>query len=803
MEYAMVIKVKYGDTLRRFSVPVNEKKQLDLDMGRLKGKILSLFNFPLDADLILTYIDEDGDVVTLADDNDLCDVMSQRLKFLRIDVQLNDEKSGNSSASSGSATLVGSPQIQKPLPNISVGNEVLKLIPNPLYETLSKLSLDLASKATSSSPVLAELLECFSKMSHGHLNPVSQSGPDTSTEGGSSAGLKAPLVSNDANASKDYGSQEELRKSNLATEQIKKVKIENVARGVGVPNLSEATPVNLNVNPPINAPANDDTGVHKEIDGHLSGESVDFGLSDMAGSTRPASVVRGQNSEFIGNITNGCPFSGMTKNNHAAVPPRVHPRVSPFKRSNNRYDAAVGMFHKGVRCDGCGVHPITGPRFKSNLKEDYDLCSICFSEMGNVSDYIRIDRPQSYRHPQAVQGLHDFHHRVSPHKVRQFLRSVSVKSARPKLDSCFVSDVNVLDGTVMAPSTSFTKIWRMRNCGDSVWPQGSQLVWIGGDRLSMAISVNIPADGVPIDGELDIAVDFISPPLPGRYISYWRMATPSGVKFGQRVWVLIQVDAALKDAFCERFQDLNLNVTLQDEVDGYQGLNLNYPPVGGCSKFPEMLDMNVLPVGDDVSSLPSGSAVLEPAKPVAVEQPKEENAESNFPINDALLVGSGASAPPAPLQVPSEVNSHVSSGASAPRAPLQVPSEVNSRVSYPIIDLSETTAAGISYPTPSFSEAPISSEGAKEIDEVEKSLLKELEMMGFKQVELNKVILRRNEYNLEQSLDDLCGDAEWDTILEELQEMGFCNQESNKRLLKKNNGSIKRVVMELLSGEEV
>lgn len=46
---------------------------------------------------------------------------------------------------------------------------------------------------------------------------------------------------------------------------------------------------------------------------------------------------------------------------------------------------------------------------------------------------------------------------------------------------------------------------------------------------------------MPVEGELDIAVDFTAPELPGRYISYWRMVSPWGVKFGQRVWVLIQV----------------------------------------------------------------------------------------------------------------------------------------------------------------------------------------------------------------------------------------------------------------------
>lgn len=55
------------------------------------------------------------------------------------------------------------------------------------------------------------------------------------------------------------------------------------------------------------------------------------------------------------------------------------------------------------------------------------------------------------------------------------------------------------------------------------------------------VSCQIPVAGLLRDQELDVAVDFISPELPGRYISYWRMASPSGQKFGQRVWVLIQV----------------------------------------------------------------------------------------------------------------------------------------------------------------------------------------------------------------------------------------------------------------------
>lgn len=60
-----------------------------------------------------------------------------------------------------------------------------------------------------------------------------------------------------------------------------------------------------------------------------------------------------------------------------------------------------------------------------------------------------------------------------------------------RLDSVFVADVTVFDGTMMAPSTPFTKVWRLRNTGGFNWPRGSQLVWMGGERFSDSVSVEV------------------------------------------------------------------------------------------------------------------------------------------------------------------------------------------------------------------------------------------------------------------------------------------------------------------------
>lgn len=279
-----------------------------------------------------------------------------------------------------------------------------------------------------------------------------------------------------------------------------------------------------------------------------------------------------------------------------------------------------------------------------------------------------------------------------------------------------------------------------------------------------------------IDQELDIAVDFISPELPGRYISYWRMASPSGQKFGQRVWVLIQV------GHCYRIIIIIIIVLLKfmllfgvrtwmpglihicsllkvDASDketrpgSVRNLNLNLPPVSSSVTGPEIINVNQERMVEDNSSEGHNSKNTVESVQTNTEQ------ELKFPINDSLLVGNGTAS-----------------------ASNSLPPSASAPISYPIIDLSDVaqpfpqSLPYVFYPlapmTPSASETPIASAPQSTVDlPDEERLLKELEEMGFKQVDLNKEVLRTNEYDLEQAVDELCGVAEWDPILEELQEM--------------------------------
>ncbi|MED6210784.1 hypothetical protein PIB30_067393 [Stylosanthes scabra] len=1021
MDSTQVIKVKYGDTLRRFTVGVTENNLLDIDMAGLRAKILSLFNLASDSDLVLKYVDEDGDLVTLVDDDDLLDAMKQRLKFLRIDVHISNGSGATSSysfASSGSATPLRSPHIPNPV-EVVLGSDALKSVPEPLREAASKLTNDLisnnplavkvadfvtkggavipnpdelagvsagpssknsdpekpekssssrprgprrervsstskasqpmesenvtkggplfakpgvsadptppnasqrvedenASRAAplvmppealksvpeplresvskliteflASSPVIAQVVDSASKTTNTSFKAWAQAlaAADSSSKNGipgksSSPKSRGPASTSGVSASNASQKEEaenvtrsvplvitpdslkslpeNLRDAvskfttdllsygpvaaNIA-DSISKMGIPSpyfqahVSAGVnsknGVPRVSVPSearesqsvhvdstnnagqdvragnpnqgvvpgvaPVDLNIHPSdpcashsTNVNAAPIAPVVPDGDGKKGKKCADVGSSSK-GESRGASPISAAPS-IINFMPNNVPPNSSAYYPFMGVPPESsqlrRKALWGMRRSPNSTEAN-GMFHKGVRCDGCGGFPITGPRFKSKVKENYDLCSICFIKMGNEMDYIKIERPVYHSPPFSpfFSGPYDdpspymvalppmprplamqpplMGSTTLPHAFKpEAMFREATKHVKPKLDSRFVLDVNVIDGTMMAPSTTFTKIWRMRNNGNVAWPKGSQLVWIGGDHLSESHSVylEVPEEGVPADKELDIAVDFRAPQLPGRYVSYWRMASPSGHKFGQRVWVLIQVDASLKDSFYDSSQGLNLNI-----------------PLGG-SGGPQTIDINVQPLDDDtfLQNLNPVSAT-KAVNPCADKQPRQD-LETGLSV-DATFVVPVASSP---------------ATSSAP-ATAAAPSDASS---YPIIDFSETVPTAPADQQLSAVDTQSSSMGSGGNGSVEETLLKELEEMGFKQVDLNKEILRMNEYNLEQSVDDLCGVSEWDPILEELQEMGFHDNEMNKRLLKKNNGSIKRVVMDLINGGE-
>src|SRR5690242_11882507 len=90
----------------------------------------------------------------------------------------------------------------------------------------------------------------------------------------------------------------------------------------------------------------------------------------------------------------------------------------------------------------------------------------------------------------------------------------------------FVKDINIPDGSQIAPGAAFTKTWRLRNAGVCTW-SGYTLVFDQGDAMGSTSPQTIGT--VPPGQEVDLSVNFTAPTSAGSYRSYWRIKNSSGV----------------------------------------------------------------------------------------------------------------------------------------------------------------------------------------------------------------------------------------------------------------------------------
>jgi next-to-BRCA1 protein 1 len=340
----------------------------------------------------------------------------------------------------------------------------------------------------------------------------------------------------------------------------------------------------------------------------------------------------------------------------------------------------------------------------------------------------------------------------------------------------------------MAPFNPFTKIWRLRNSGCTIWPSGTQVIWVGGDQFAVQNSVKLGISMYGIAGgeEVDVAVDFLAPAKPGRYASYWRLASPSGKKFGQRIWVLIQVEEPIQTSGNKLPAAIDLNLPPAPNRTALKPfIDTNSLPKDPFFKYPLSIYNEILPhYQDSVIHLESE---LEPDSLTAPKFQFPNDGETSACFQKSIMLKESEpassilpsiSAAVKQVQIPTTDHT-TSSGlaltsmAAAVPAPetIPLPKSVSFAVpvSAPIVD------APASFPGHAPTNVPTSALPGETINQKEK-LLRELVELGFGQVELNREMLRRNNYDLEESVRELCSLDDWDPLFGELNELALMAQ---------------------------
>ncbi|SPN97478.1 related to ZZ type zinc finger domain protein [Cephalotrichum gorgonifer] len=124
------------------------------------------------------------------------------------------------------------------------------------------------------------------------------------------------------------------------------------------------------------------------------------------------------------------------------------------------------------------------------------------------------------------------------------------------LGAVYVRDT-VMDGTVLPPNHVFEQTWVLRNSSDVAWPAGCAVKFVGGDymghvdsahpagisELVSASESTVCYDALEPGHEYPFTVLLRTPPREGKIISYWRLTTPEGLRFGHRLWCDVSVEA--------------------------------------------------------------------------------------------------------------------------------------------------------------------------------------------------------------------------------------------------------------------
>ncbi|KAH6655733.1 hypothetical protein BKA67DRAFT_516366 [Truncatella angustata] len=132
--------------------------------------------------------------------------------------------------------------------------------------------------------------------------------------------------------------------------------------------------------------------------------------------------------------------------------------------------------------------------------------------------------------------------------------------SEPDLIAVFKRDT-IEDGTAMPPNHTFEQTWVLRNEGKAAWPAGCSVKFVGGDymgavdptrptgvrELISASESTICYNQLQPGQEFPFTVLMRTPDREGKVISYWRLTSCDGVKFGHKLWCDVTVEAPIKE----------------------------------------------------------------------------------------------------------------------------------------------------------------------------------------------------------------------------------------------------------------
>ena len=116
--------------------------------------------------------------------------------------------------------------------------------------------------------------------------------------------------------------------------------------------------------------------------------------------------------------------------------------------------------------------------------------------------------------------------------VSTFTNVPPISTVAARCDSAaFEVDLTYPDGSMVGRSSSFTKVWRIRNNGTCTWSTSYSIVYISGEKFGAKTATPMPGTVRPGES-VAISLDLVAPNTTGDYRGNWMLRNASGVLFG-------------------------------------------------------------------------------------------------------------------------------------------------------------------------------------------------------------------------------------------------------------------------------
>lgn len=234
--------------------------------------------------------------------------------------------------------------------------------------------------------------------------------------------------------------------------------------------------------------------------------------------------------------------------NCEASPANEHNKTHPLIKFKTPV-RHVSVTTTGEHQDGKRMPPM-GDRAKNTSKPAETLGeSNSINTVQTVVD-VKPEAPKIEEAKMKEESEPEVKEEVKEEKVAEVAASVNEQDLR----AVFLRD-SVSDGTIMPPNHVFEQTWVLRNEGTTTWPAGCSVKFVGGDYMGhvdsahpAGISELVSASESTVcyaplapGNEFSFTVLLRTPARAGQIISYWRLTTPEGFKFGHRLWCDVSV----------------------------------------------------------------------------------------------------------------------------------------------------------------------------------------------------------------------------------------------------------------------